>query len=77
MEIESEFTKGVRTQKRIIKCYSEVINSLGTLSCYVGKMQLYFITSEKLTEIHGKEEGHSVENVRKTLAKYFKGEIKP
>lgn len=69
MEIESELTKGEKTDRIIIRCYTEIINEMGTLSCYIGKMQLYFLTSEKCN--------YSLSRIREALSRYFKGEIRP
>lgn len=69
MEIESELSHGRKSEKRIIRCYNEVINEFGVESVYHGKMRLYFLTAEKCN--------FSVSYVRQVLTKYFYGKIKP
>lgn len=62
------YTMSNDPKRKIIEAYDDVLKELGTLSIYVGKMHLYFLTSEKCN--------YSVSHVRQTLSKYFNGEIK-
>lgn len=69
MEIESELTHGRKSEKKVIKCYNEVINEFGVESVYISKMRIYFLTAEKCY--------FSVSYVRQILSKYFNGKIRP
>lgn len=67
MEIESELTKGQKTQRKIIRCYQGVINEMGVEAIYLSKMRFYSKVAEQcdLSESH----------VRQTLSKYFNGKL--
>jgi hypothetical protein len=69
VEIESELSKGRRTEKKVIEAYNEVIHEFGVTAVLISQMVKYDQVKEKC--------GLSVSHIRCIISKYLRGEIKP